>query len=311
MKKKRPRPGSIPLPDGRVFLPVRERLRRLSVARLAAGGRGSRSLRWEYGPAGAAPGAKFPRAVRALGPQSAGSSRPGHRTRAAKLCRAGRQIQRSGPRAAGAGCEREKTWSGFSPDAPSLCLRLCWPSGKLAAATSLWSKTCLPIVWPSSPAMPESGLLVALDGLDLPASLAATGCQIFRPESLLPEYLSSHSHPVGIGGDGVRGSELAYIIYTSGSTGEPKGVMLRHQGLNNLASGSPPPWICAPAIGPRSWRRPRFDAWISELVMAWAVGGAVVPVLAWRNGRHSGTAGEVYPAGSYRHDHATLLSAAL
>ena len=34
--------------------------------------------------------------------------------------------------------------------------------------------------------------------------------------------------------DGPSLNELAYIIYTSGSTGNPKGVMVKHQGLSNL-----------------------------------------------------------------------------
>jgi len=122
-------------------------------------------------------------------------------------------------------------------------------------------------------------VLLVLDGLELPPSLAGRGCRVFRPESLDRAYFLCHSQPVEIGGDGVRGSELAYIICTSGSTGVPKGVMLRHQGLNNLAVG-----ITA-ALDMRSSDRasimasPAFDAWISELVMAWAAGAAVVPVL--------------------------------
>jgi amino acid adenylation domain-containing protein/thioester reductase-like protein len=122
-------------------------------------------------------------------------------------------------------------------------------------------------------------VLVALDGLEPPASLIDLGCEIFRPESLDEAYLASHSKPAGIGTEVVEASQLAYIIYTSGSTGVPKGVMLRHQGLNNLALG------IAAALEMQSVDRasimasPAFDAWISELVMAWAVGGAVVPVL--------------------------------
>jgi amino acid adenylation domain-containing protein len=121
-------------------------------------------------------------------------------------------------------------------------------------------------------------VLVVLDGIETPATLAGTGCEAFRPESLQESYISSHSHPVEVGKDGVVGSDLAYVIYTSGSTGEPKGVMLSHQGLNNLALG------IAAALDMRSGDRasmmasPGFDAWIGELAMAWAVGGAVVPV---------------------------------
>lgn len=122
-------------------------------------------------------------------------------------------------------------------------------------------------------------LLVTLDGLEPPAALIETGCLVIRPEHLDEAWLSSHRHRVEIGGDGVRDSELAYIIYTSGSTGEPKGVLLRHEGLNNLALG------VAAALDMRSSDRasimasPSFDAWIAELVMAWAAGGAVVPVV--------------------------------
>ncbi len=122
-------------------------------------------------------------------------------------------------------------------------------------------------------------VLVVLDELEPPEQLVEMGCQIFRPESLPEPYFSNHSKPVDTGGCGVDGSELAYIIYTSGSTGEPKGVMLRHQGLNNLALGVATALEMHSSDKASIMASPAFDAWISELVMAWAVGGAVVPVL--------------------------------
>ena len=122
-------------------------------------------------------------------------------------------------------------------------------------------------------------VLVVLDGHELPAALAGTGCRIFRPETLPEAFFAAHAHPVEIAGEAARSSELAYIIYTSGSTGTPKGVMLHHEGLNNLGVA------LSRALDVRSDDRalvmasPAFDAWISDLAMAWAAGAAVVPVL--------------------------------
>ena len=126
----------------------------------------------------------------------------------------------------------------------------------------------------------EAGIriLVALDGHPPPASLIATGCLIFRPESLSEAFLSTHGRRPEIAG-GINDQDLAYIIYTSGSTGTPKGVMLHHQGVNNLGVAA------AAAVGIRSDDRvlmmasPAFDASIADLTMAWASGAALVPIL--------------------------------
>ena len=121
-------------------------------------------------------------------------------------------------------------------------------------------------------------VIVALDGDKPPASLADGNYRVFRPETLSQEFLDSHSHPVDKTAGSAAGAELAYIIYTSGSTGTPKGVMLHHDGLNNLGVA------LSAALDIRSDDRallmasPAFDAWISDLAMAWAAGAAVVPV---------------------------------
>ena len=122
-------------------------------------------------------------------------------------------------------------------------------------------------------------VLVVLDGLEPPASLAGTGCQVFRPESLSEAFLSSHGQLPEIAGGGVRGSELAYIIYTSGSTGVPKGVMLHHQGLINLGVAMDATLDIRSDDRAMQIASPAFDAWISDLAMAWTAGAAVVPAL--------------------------------
>jgi amino acid adenylation domain-containing protein/thioester reductase-like protein len=121
-------------------------------------------------------------------------------------------------------------------------------------------------------------VLVILDGHEMPLLLVKIGCKILRPEELSEAFIANHSSAPQIAGGAVWGLDLAYIIYTSGSTGEPKGVMLHHQGLINFGVG-----IVA-ALDVRSSDRallvasPAFDAWISDVAMAWTVGAALVPI---------------------------------
>lgn len=116
--------------------------------------------------------------------------------------------------------------------------------------------------------------LVVLDGLNLPPALAGSGLTVLRPETMSPATaLDNHSHC------DLDSLSPAYVIYTSGSTGVPKGVVLAHQGLNNLGIA------LSSALKLKSEDRvllmasPAFDAWVSDLAMAWAAGAAVVPVV--------------------------------
>jgi amino acid adenylation domain-containing protein/thioester reductase-like protein len=119
----------------------------------------------------------------------------------------------------------------------------------------------------------DAGLkrLVVLDGRPLPAELAETGCTVLRPETLTPHAARDHHKP--------DCADPAYVIYTSGSTGVPKGVVLSHQGLNNLGIALSSALNIATEDRVLLTASPAFDAWISDLAMAWAAGAAVVPVV--------------------------------
>src|SRR5262249_27219864 len=75
--------------------------------------------------------------------------------------------------------------------------------------------------------------------------------------------------------NGVKPQHLAYVIYTSGSTGEPKGVMVEHRGLCNLAMAQ------AYSLGIEESSRVlqcasfSFDACAFELVMALCHGASL------------------------------------
>jgi amino acid adenylation domain-containing protein/thioester reductase-like protein len=115
-------------------------------------------------------------------------------------------------------------------------------------------------------------LIVALDGLDLPAGLDRL--PLLRPETL-PEIAPVPRRAAA----GPSGDDPAYIIYTSGSTGQPKGVVLTHHGLNNLGEALAAALEITAEDRVLQMASPAFDAWISDLAMALAAGAALVPVL--------------------------------
>ncbi|BDI18009.1 hypothetical protein ANSO36C_38110 [Nostoc cf. commune SO-36] len=68
---------------------------------------------------------------------------------------------------------------------------------------------------------------------------------------------------------------LAYIIYTSGSTGQPKGILIEHRGLSNLAADQIEVFNLQPSNRILQFASLSFDASIFEIVMALQIGATL------------------------------------
>ena len=124
---------------------------------------------------------------------------------------------------------------------------------------------------PLDPAYPIDRLALMIDDARLSVLLTHSHLQ----ESLPVGYgfsLCLDTNWEGIAGEpdqeptpGTTPQSLAYVIYTSGSTGQPKGTLLSHQGLCNMAIAQIHAFHLLPGCRVLQFSSPSFDATVSEL----------------------------------------------
>ena len=133
---------------------------------------------------------------------------------------------------------------------------------------------------PLDPSYPSQRLSFMLE--DSAASLLLTGGDVaFRPETEIRIFdfdaerqalATESAEPPSVESSGQR---LAYVIYTSGSTGLPKGVMVHHAGLTNLALTQARIFGIEEHSRVLQFAALSFDASISEIAMALVSGAAL------------------------------------
>ncbi|TQN30294.1 amino acid adenylation domain-containing protein [Haloactinospora alba] len=73
----------------------------------------------------------------------------------------------------------------------------------------------------------------------------------------------------------VSGDQLAYVLYTSGSTGAPKGALVEHRGVVNLARALAEEFGDLDGARVFQFAPVTFDAWVWELAMSVLNGGTL------------------------------------
>lgn len=117
--------------------------------------------------------------------------------------------------------------------------------------------------------------LLLLDDLEAPEALGQLlgNEALIRPGALAADPDAADFQPCAVGPE-----DLAAILFTSGSTGQPKGVMIRHQAVVNMALGHVEAHAITPADRVLLATSPGFILGFRELCMPLLAGAAFVPV---------------------------------
>ncbi|WP_258080628.1 non-ribosomal peptide synthetase, partial [Xanthomonas arboricola] len=134
---------------------------------------------------------------------------------------------------------------------------------------------------PLDPEQPLERMAQMLDSSG--ATILVTTSPLYERLPVLPvlpvlldaEWEEIERHPPTCPNSEAAPTSLAYLIYTSGSTGQPKGVLIEHKGICNLAAMLRS--ILAVGVGSRvmQFARLTFDASVWEIAMALCSGATL------------------------------------
>ena len=147
------------------------------------------------------------------------------------------------------------------------------------AALAIWKASGVYVpVDPSAPAARLAAITAAaaptavICDTDVPAGLLTDRTNEVRIDTALSGQPASPTP----GSAAVLGpDDPAYMIFTSGSTGDPKGVVIAHRGLTNLALAQQLVFHPGPGDRVLQFSSPSFDASIAEMTMALANGATL------------------------------------
>ena len=134
---------------------------------------------------------------------------------------------------------------------------------------------------PLDPDYPASRLAFMLSDADVPvlitqsslaSSLPSHAATVVRLDADAERWRDEPSENLQVD---TTPDNLMYVIYTSGSTGQPKGVLLRHRGLVNVAAEQQRMFGVGPGSQVLQFAALSFDAAVFELSMALGSGGTL------------------------------------